>query len=224
MHRQLIQPLAKVALVAIVAAAGAQPALAVLAHRYSFTTNANDLVGTSHGTIIDAGTTANFVFAGGQLDLSANTGQGSNAITEDAYVDLPNGLVTDMTATTGAFSVEVWATVSAQHTWQRYFDFGTSDGGENAAGGGGNSPYIYISPNSGRWTNGLATEAHQPNGAATEVGLTGPFNIGAQQHVVGTYDKNDLTSGTNGTFKLYLNGALIGAQAIPPNLPSSSKH
>jgi hypothetical protein len=187
-----------------------------LVHRYSFTTNANDSVGSAHGTLVDAGAPT-AVFAGGQLNLSANTGQGSNAITEDAYVDLPNGIITAAASggISGAFSIELWATVSQQHTWQRYVDFGNSNGGENASNGGSNSRYIYISPNHGRFSNGLGTEVHEP-GALHEVGQLGPLPINVQFHVVATYDHNDTSAGANGTFKLYRDSALIGSAALPP--------
>src|SRR5262245_36372870 len=196
-------------------------AVAVLAHRYSFTGNLNDSIGTANGTLVDAGAPT-AVFAAGQLDLSANTGQGSNGITEDAYVDLPNGLATEIATggTSGAFSVEMWATVSATHTWQRFWDFGTSDGGEDVSNGGGTAPYIYNAANSGRFANGVASEAHAPNqaGAPTEVGQPGPLPNGVQIHVVGTYDQNDTSAGANGTQKLYRDGVLIGQAAIPAGL------
>lgn len=57
-------------------------------HRYSFNGDANDSVGTAHGNVVDAGSqTARFV--NGQLDLSANRGELSHAIREDAYLDCP---------------------------------------------------------------------------------------------------------------------------------------
>ena len=65
---------------------------AELVHRYSFTSDASDSIGTAHGTVVDAGAPT-AVFSGGRLDLSGNSGQGSNGITEDAYVNLPNGIV-----------------------------------------------------------------------------------------------------------------------------------
>jgi hypothetical protein len=200
--------------------ASADDARAVLANRYSFSSNVMDSVGTAHGTLIDVGAPT-AVFAGGQLDLSANTGQGSNAITEDAYVDLPNGLITTLATggtSGGALSVEMWATISATHTWQRFVDFGTSNGGENTSGGGGNAPYFYLAANSGRFNDGLSTEAHEPNGPLREIGVPGPAPNGQQIYLAGTYDQNDLSAGTNGTFKLYHNGALVGAAALPPNL------
>jgi hypothetical protein len=206
---------------ALVAGVTPRDAAAALAHRYSFTDNANDSVGTAHATIVDPGA-PNAVFANGELDLSANTGEGSNAIIEDAYVDLPNGLITDVanSGTSGAFSFELWATVSETHTWQRFVDVGTSDGGENMSNGGGTAPYLYIAANSGRFTNGVATEVHEANQtvAAIEVGQPGPTPNNEQQHIVATYDHNDTSAGSNGTFKLYRNGALVGARAMPLNI------
>jgi hypothetical protein len=197
-------------------------AQAALKHRYSFTTNANDSVGTAHGTVVDAGTTPNFNFVGGQLDLTANAGNGSNNITEDAYVDLPNGIMSGAvnSGTAGAITFEFWATVATQRTWQRFGDFGTSDGGENMAPGGANSQYVLITPNSGRFANGLEITNHPASNAAEpNVGLNGPFPLNSQQHVVAVYDHNNTSGGTNpnGTMTMYLNGALIGTGAIHPD-------
>jgi hypothetical protein len=218
MRRRVLNLLILGALVAL-AAPTAREARATLAHRYSFAGNLNDSVGGQNGTMVDVGA-ATAVFTAGQLDLSANTGQGSNGITEDAFVDLPNGLITGVATggTSGAFSVELWATIAEQHTWQRFVDFGTSDGGEDTSGGGGASPYIYLAANSGRFNNGLSTEAHEPNGPLREIGVPGPAPLNTQIHLIGTYDQNDLSAGTNGTFKLYNNGGLVGAAALPPNL------
>jgi hypothetical protein len=218
MQRRLI-PGALLLLTGAMSAAGPQQAAAAIAHRYSFTTNANDSVGGANGTLMDAGAPT-AVFANGQLDVSANTGEGSNSgIAEDAWVNLPNGIVSAAaTAGSGKLSIELWATVSETRTWQRFVDFGTSEGGEDSSSSGNNAGYVYIAPNSGRWNNGLSTETHEPLGPADEVGLTGPFVNNVQHHIVGTYDHNDLSAGPNGTMKLYLNGGLVGSAAIADNL------
>jgi hypothetical protein len=194
----------------------ARDADAVLKHRYSFTSNANDSVGGMHGTVVDVGTATNFNFTGGQIDLSANAGQGSNAITEDAYVDLPNGLVSAAfnSGTVGAASFELWATVTTQRTWQRFFDFGTSNDGEDTSASGSNTDYFYIAPNSGRFSNGLATEVHSATDPLNEVGQTGPFPLGVEKHVVGVYSHADTSLGPNGSFYLYLDGVLVDSQAL----------
>jgi hypothetical protein len=193
---------------------------AALKHRYSFTSNANDSKGTAHGTVIDPGTTANAAFVGGQLDLSANAGQGSNAITEDAYVDLPNGIVSSATSsgTNGAITFEFWATVATQRTWQRFGDFGTSNTGEDMSPGGAMSQYVLITPNSGRFMNGLEMTNHPASNAAEpNVGTNGPFPVGTEQHVVAVYDHTNTAAGPNGTMSLYLQGNLVGTGAIHPD-------
>jgi hypothetical protein len=195
---------------------------AALRNRYSFTSNANDSVGVAHGTVVDAGTTPNHTFAGGQIDLSANTGQGSNSITEDAYVDLPNGVFSGAVnaGTNGAITLEFWATVATQRTWQRFGDFGTSNTGENMSPGGAMSQYALVTPNSGRFMNGLEITNHPAtNVAEPNVGLAGPFPVGTEQHVVAVYDHTNTSGGTNpnGTMTLYLQGALVGTGAIHPD-------
>jgi hypothetical protein len=216
MQRRLIPG----ALLLLTGAMAALPQYAggAIAHRYSFNGNVNDSVGGANGTLMDNGVPT-AVFANGQLDLTANTGQGSNSgITEDAWVNLPNGIISAAATTgNGALSIELWATVATTRTWQRFVDFGTSEGGEDSSSSGNNTGYVYISPNSGRFGNGLASETHAP-GAGTEVGLAGPLANNVQHHIVGTYDHNDTSAGPNGTLKLYLNGGLIGAAPIVPGL------
>ena len=193
---------------------------AALKHRYSFTANANDSKGTAHGTVVDAGTTANFSFSGGQLDLSANAGQGSNAITEDAYVDLPNLVFSGAvnSGTNGAVSLEFWATVATQRTWQRFGDFGTSNMGENTSASGSTSQYVMVTPNSGRFMDGLEITNHSTTNQEPGVGLAGPFPVGTEQHVVAVYDHTNTAAGPNGTMALYHNGALIGTNPIHPDV------
>jgi hypothetical protein len=205
---------------AILAMAYAAPrdADAALAHRYSFNGNVNDSVGTANGTLVDAGNPT-ATFTGGQLDLTGNVGEGSNGITEDAYVDLPNGLISSTATTNGALSFELWTTISTVRTWQRLVDFGTSNGGEDVSDGANNTNYLYISPSHGRFNNGIATEVHQPD-VAFEVGLAGAPVTNRQYHLVGTYDHNDTAAGANpnGTTRLYIDGTLIGSVQLAPNV------
>jgi hypothetical protein len=190
---------------------------ATVVHRYSFDGNANDSVGGAHGVVVDPGTTPNHVFAAGQLDLSANAGQGSNVITEDAYVDLPNGIVS-AAAAGGAVSFEFWASVATTRTWQRFGDFGTSNMGENTSASGNMSQYVLITPNSGRFMNGLEITNHPASNAAEpNVGVNGPFPSG-NQHVVAVYDHNNTSAGPNGTMTLYHNGTLVGSNQIHPDV------
>lgn len=205
---------ALIAFAALLTALHASTAQAVLVHKYTFNNgNANDSVGTAHGTIIDPGAvTANFT-SSGQLNLSGNGGNPSNNITNDAYVNLPNGIINAAanSGTSGAISFEFWATVSQQRTWQRLGDFGKGTGAEDVSSDGLGGDYMLISPNSGRATNGLEITNHVAAGAEPNLGLTGPFPLNVQQHVVAVYDKNNTNAGANpgGTMSLYLNGVAI---------------
>jgi hypothetical protein len=144
----------------------------------------------------------------------------------DAYVDLPNGIISAAAANgaSGAFSFELWATVATTRNWQRFVDVGSSNNGEDTSANGGMTPYIYIAANHGRFGMGVGTEVHAANQTvpAAEVGQMGPLPTGIQQHIVGTYDQNDTSSGPNGTMKLYRNGVSIGAAAIPPDIDLNS--
>jgi hypothetical protein len=192
---------------------------AVIVHQYLFRGNANDSVGTAHGTVVDGGAPNAVFTAGGELDLSSNPNQGSDtAGLNAAYVNLPNGIVkaAALGGTPGAISMEWWATVTTQRTWQRLGDFGTSNAGEDRSDGGANTTYMLVTPNSGRgpagMTNGVEmSNHHDPTAAAggdiePTLGLAGPFPLNVEQHVVAIWDKNDTTLGPGGTMRLYLNG------------------
>jgi hypothetical protein len=227
---------AAAALVAVTAA----PAHAVLVHRYMFNGNVCDCVGGAHGTIVDPGAPTAVFTAGGQLDLSANSG---NA-TEDAYVDLPNHIIQNAARSgqSGAFSLVWWFTISEARTWQRLGDFSgptlaTPPGGEDVLNNG-NVNSLFVTPSSGRlnqgldmWNNYNPTDADGDN-TYTAFGLSGPtapgLPSGVQHYVVAVYDNNDTSGGANpgGTMHLYLNGAeilpgdadVIGSNAIYPGL------
>jgi hypothetical protein len=113
---------------------------AELRHRYSFneavgTTNVDDSVGTADGVL--AGNGAGFD-GSGQLNLPGGTGSGAPAEELAGYVDLPNGIISQLTNMT----VEAWVTWQGAGLWQRVFDFGTSAGGENISDGNGN--YLFL--------------------------------------------------------------------------------
>jgi hypothetical protein len=200
---------------------------AVVVHRYTFNGNAEDVVGTADGTVVDVGSTT-AAYLNGYLMLSGNSGQGSNGITEDAYVNLPNGIVTAAAngGTAGAVSFEYWFTVATQRTWQRIGDFGTADGpddaiktdGEDVSNEGAQSDYLMMTPNSGNFGNGLAMTNHNDLGQEPGAGIAGPFPVGKESHVVAVYDKNDTSGGTRpgGTMTLYLDGVQRAQAAIAP--------
>jgi hypothetical protein len=86
------------------------------------------------------------------------------------------------------------------------------------APGGANAQYVLITPNSGRFANGLEITNHPASNAAEpNVGQAGPFPLGTEQHVTAVYDHNNTAAGPNGTMTLYRNGTLIGSNAIHPD-------
>jgi uncharacterized repeat protein (TIGR03806 family) len=82
------------------------PLTTSLRHRYPFTTDASDVVGTVPGTLQSGA-----VITGGQLSLNGTT----------AYVSLPAGIVAANTNIT----LEVWVTDTVAATWSRIWDFGS---------------------------------------------------------------------------------------------------
>ena len=99
---------------------------AVLTHRYSFTSDANDSVGGANGTLANGATVA-----GGKAVLDGNA----------AYVDLPGNLIN--ISSNKAVTFDTWVTIGDAQTWSRLFDFGADGGssevwfGPRAFGNGG---------------------------------------------------------------------------------------
>jgi autotransporter-associated beta strand protein len=84
-----------------------------LGHRYSFTVDGSDSVGTAHGTLQGSATVA-----GGQLVLDGNSG---------TYLNLPANLFSGATAS--ALTVEFWATFGVNNNGARVFSFGNTISG-----------------------------------------------------------------------------------------------
>ncbi len=97
-----------------------------LVHRWSFDTPAGaapaatvvpDSVGTAHGEIRGSGA----MFTGTALQLP-----GGDGLTDAAYVDLPNGLLSSKDSVT----FEAWYAVDGIQEWARVWDFGATNIGE----------------------------------------------------------------------------------------------
>ncbi len=166
-----------------------------LIHRYSFNSGtANDSIGTANGTFYNG--SGNASIANGQLNLVGSSGD---------YVDLGAGIVTTTNITTGALTLEAWATFNpANGAWARLFDFGNISG---TSGG----DYIFLAANNA--ANGgsarLAVTDTMP-GSSGEVGfnpntLLGQTNI----HLVVVLNP----SPTRQFLGLYTNGVL--AASVP---------
>lgn len=109
-----------------------------LRHRYSFDgtgTTATDSVGGANGLVV------NTTLAGDGTVVLAGTDSLQ-------YVDLPNGIVSSLGPSA---TVEAWVSwTGVGGTWQRVFDFGSSDQPEDTQGNG--VTYFFVTPNNGTST------------------------------------------------------------------------
>src|ERR1017187_852541 len=105
-----------------------------LLHRYSFTADASDSVGSANGTVA-GGATFN---GSGSLVLNGTSG----------YVSLPAGVVSNLTAVT----IEAWADFGAIVNNSFLFGFGNTDGS------GAGESYIFCTPH-GNGTRAAITAA-----------------------------------------------------------------
>ncbi len=183
--------------------AGAQ---AGLVHRYSFDANANDLVGTAHGTLVN--NTGNALYSGGQLRLGNDGSQSSGANNGD-YVDLPNGIIS---ALGNHATFEAWITWGgpSSSNWQRIFDFGTSTGGENVSNGG--TYYVFLTPRNS--TSSTYRGEYKDGSTVQYIHHTAALPVGVQQHVALVWD------GTAGVARMYLNGQPVGSNTLHMTLSS----
>ena len=160
----------------------------VLAHRYSFATDASDSVGSANGTLVGGAT-----IVGGQASLPGGV---ASSDTTAAYVDLPNNLLTNFTTVT----FEAWATDNDSGAWARVWDFGTSTDGENAPNTGVRFAYITTANGGG---NVQATIHVNDRGGEASV-ITARPATGQEMHLVWTSDT------ANHSSSLYVNGGLVG--------------
>jgi hypothetical protein len=194
----------------------ASAAHGALKHRYSFTGDASDSISGAHGNVIDAGA-ATAVFAGGVLDLSANTGQGSNSgISEDAYVNLPNGIIS-AAASGGRLTTEIWARSAENRNWAALISAGTSNAGEDQSNGGNSADDIQLIPRAGADGNDLRQTTHRddvgPEGFVDDV-VGGDLSTTVERHIVSVFDQS---GGLPGTVTMYVDGLLIGSAPIAGN-------
>ena len=152
----------------------------VLAHRYSFTSDANDSVGSANGTLVG---TANI--SAGQVQLDGGSGD---------YVNLPGGLLSSY----GSATMDVWATIDAsQQHWSRLFQF--ADVGPATAN------ELYFAP---AW-NSAADSAFASFGVAfggANLGPQPPAMVGQTVHLTCVVGDGSMELYTNGV--LYLSGSI----------------
>jgi hypothetical protein len=151
-----------------------------LVHQYSFDSDVHDSVGGADGSLVGNASIADgaAVFDGSVHD----------------YVDLPNDLVLTLTSA----SIETWVTWDGGPVWQRIFDFGNNDNGEDLQGTA--TQNIFLTPNNGA---GLDLSIYT-NGIGGQQVLTGPaLSTGVVHHVVWTLDAAAKTG------RLYVDGSQV---------------
>lgn len=166
-------------------------------HRYPFD-------GADAAIAVDvAGDADGVLLAGATLD-----GQGRLLLDGlEAYVDLPNGIISSLPAITVEAWVE-WNGVGAG-LWQRIFDFGSNSAGEITGPGGGpfganDVAFLQVSPHTVHET--LRVTAWAGTGSESDDDLfayvdTDPLPSGRPVHVAVTYDP------AAGRIVLYVDGA-----------------
>lgn len=165
-----------------------------LIHRWSFD-------GT--GTALLDGVTGVFspIVGGASLD-----GSGQLSITDDAsYVDLPAWLIGKSRAT--SLTVAAWVTWYGGVSWQRVFDFGTTDAGDGQPGNV--LAQFYFTPRfePRQFYSVLLDGDYTSSGQATVEG-TAPFPIDTPTFIAVVVEGDD-TAGTS-ALRVYLNGELVG--------------
>lgn len=153
------------------------------------------------------GAGAAYTAAGNGVDLPG----GSSAT--QAYIDLPNGVVTGTygggTRFTSA-TYETWVTVQTTQNWSRIFDFGTTSAGEVTGPGGtfssgGSTENILLTANQGTTLDQHL--ARTGNGIDTSRDTPGTMVLNSQIHFVLVYDASDQN------WRWYRNGVLM--QVLP---------
>lgn len=198
--------LLRIALLAVLSAlAWAQPAHAELVHRYTFNESGGilvpDVVGTANGEVLGNGA----YFGGdGKLYLPGGTGSAADPATIAGYVNLPNHIINVLTNLT----IETWVTWDTAGAWQRIFDFGTSDQGEDISSGNGN--YLFMSP-AGDVNLRFAVRDPVTGGEPTQLTAPTPIEIGTEVCLTATYDFQSNLA------RLYSNAVLLatGPAAVP---------
>ena len=220
-------------------------AQAAMTNRWSFSNTAGaapsttviaDSVGTSPGVVVGINATS----TGTALTLPGTTTGNFTPATIAAYVDLPDGIISSKTNLT----VEIWATPVTVKYWQRLFDFGRLQSGNNlstndrgpGASAGEIVPGATGAPASVASFDDLSLAINQANTAntqrlmarneaATELGIntTATVSAGTQYHFVCTFTDGAGTYGSaGGLVAWYRNGTLVTSLSVNFHLSAIS--
>jgi fibronectin-binding autotransporter adhesin len=161
-------------------------------HRWSFNNGSlADSVGGSTATIQqDNG--SNYFSSTSSVTLPGGTGGGAHS---NPYISLGTNLL----PTTGAATIEVWATQNQVQNWSRIFDFGSS-----------NTNYVMMS-----WTqaNNLTQDQVDFNTATANTlvnNSVAPYNLGQEYHIAMTF----APAGANTLVNWYVTPANAGSLSL----------
>ena len=175
---------------------------AELRYRYSFDNNVTDSIGNANGQLINNGADAYYVDS--TLEMANSELPNSNS-SDLNYIDLPNGIISSLSP--GA-TFEAWVTWHGPsgNSWQRIFDFGTSDNGEDFATSGSNSTYFFLSPCSGNGTYRFGHRRGAELGSVVENVIdSAQLPVEQEVHVAVVWDD------INSIVKMYQNGQLVAS-------------
>jgi arabinan endo-1,5-alpha-L-arabinosidase len=161
------------------------PASAQLLHRYDFATNANDSVGTAHGSVYGTAT-----ISGGALQTTGATGALNGGVPQNC-VGLPASAVAGLT---NAFSIEVWYSANYNGGYCTLFAFSAN----NIANYVQATPAVGFAPYQSRVDvvgGGGSTNYQHANQIYCDTG--------GLQHLVVTYDGTNVTYYLDGTLPTY---------------------
>jgi hypothetical protein len=161
-----------------------------LIHRYTFNSDANDSVGTAHGTLAGGATVSD-----GVLNLPGGV---SSSDPGAPHLNLPNNLLTNVTAVT----IEAWVTDTGSGNWARVWDLGNSVGGEDVSDTG--SRFVYLTLPNGDGNVQGTIHINDRGGDASVISPAGARPpVGQEAQLVWSSDIANRTSW------LYVNGALM---------------
>src|SRR5262245_52882044 len=125
MNPTLSETQLKLGLIASIVVLAASTAQADLTHRYDFSVNANDILGSAHGTLNGV-----VAVAGGQLQLNNPNFSNPGPFPNGGYLSLPPSIL----PSSGSVTIEQWFTFTGSGFFTEAYTFSDRNGGLNPPG------------------------------------------------------------------------------------------
>lgn len=175
---------------------------AILMHRYSFSADASDSVGTANGSNVGA-----VMFTGGQAIFPSGPSRTN-------YLSLPPSIGTEIQSST-SITIELWFTRTANAPWSKVFMFGLDSGVSSAIDA------LEFTPAKGDPSGRSKVEASVDSVAyvwgRNDTSEASPiYSLGGQHYVTAVFD----TSADSISF--YSDGALSGTAPFPSSFTDLS--